>query len=158
MKTSELKLAESTKYLFTDFFDTLIYRKCHPEEIKRKWCARIIDVFDIKIETNNLYRLRLQCEAEICEVNLNLFGEGEFKYSELLNLLHAQLQKQFNICVDRSLFFEIAETIELSIEKDNQLVNTDELDFIIKERSFGKVVIVVSDFYMSGWFVQELRS
>lgn len=156
MKTSELKLAEGTKYLFTDFFDTLIYRKCHPEEIKRKWCARIIDVFDIKVETSKLYKLRVQCEAEICNVNLNLFGEGEFKYNELLNLFHAQLQKQFNIYTDRGLFLEIAENIELAIEKDNQLVNTDELDFIAKERSLGKKVIVVSDFYMTGWFIQEL--
>ena len=59
MLINEQEVSNKISYIFSDFFDTVVSRRCHPEEIKMKWCTAIIDFYNIKnITTKELYTLR----------------------------------------------------------------------------------------------------
>lgn len=156
IKTSDLVLAENITTLCTDFFDTLVSRRCHPEEIKKKWCAEISSYFSLNVECEELYKLRLQCEAEICSVNVAKYGEAEFRYEEMVLLFFQQINLKYGCNIACESVYTVAESLELALERRYQFLNDDEVSFVRSQKNKGIRVVLISDFYMSACFIEEL--
>ncbi|WP_283131235.1 HAD hydrolase-like protein [Enterovibrio norvegicus] len=153
MILEELTIAENVTHIFTDFFDTIVSRKCHPEEIKRKWCKHLISLTNIHETTESIYKLRLNVEGELATQALSQHGVSEFKYLDMLDKLLRIVgvcEKQIN-SIKRELY-----RAELSLEKRNQFINTDVVTFLTQQKKLGKKITVVSDFYCSKEFLSEL--
>ncbi|WIG81903.1 HAD hydrolase-like protein [Photobacterium damselae] len=150
---NELTLTEDIRFIFTDFFDTVVSRKCHPEEIKRKWCKNIIERYDIHLSTEELYNLRIDIETELCHVNQELYSEIEFKYIDLCSRLSEILCIS---CDDNDSLYSSFLDIELDLEKNNQYLNDDVLSFLKKQKDNNKKIYLVSDFYLSTDSILEL--
>nr|BCN22387.1 hypothetical protein [Vibrio mimicus] len=152
-KINGLAVASHITHIFTDFFDTIVSRQCHPEEIKRKWAQRIIDQFELDISLSELYQLRIALEAELCNSNYIEHGDVEFCYKDLTDLLRLRLSMEY---IPEEKFFCILRSIELELEKRYQHINEDVLFFLKKQKDNGCRIVVVSDFYMDANFIIEL--
>ncbi|MCF2155744.1 HAD hydrolase-like protein [Photobacterium carnosum] len=150
---NELTLTDNIEFIFTDFFDTVVSRKCHPEEIKRKWCKNVIEMYDIDLATEELYNLRINIEAELCYVNNELYSEIEFKYIDLCSRLSNILDIT---CEDSKSLYSSFLDIELEIEKNNQYLNDDVISFLKKQKKQNKKIYLVSDFYLSDTSISKL--
>lgn len=157
MLINEQEVSNKISYIFSDFFDTVVSRRCHPEEIKMKWCTAIIDFYNIKnITTKELYTLRLKVEEELCTNNMLVFGESEFSYNTFLKLILSILSAKYGLCQSEDEFMKTALDIELSLEKEYQYINNDVISFLEKNKKLGKKIIIVSDFYLGIKFINEL--
>lgn len=156
MNIDNTTLSNSIEYLMSDFFDTLVSRNCHPEEVKMRWCSKIIDAFNLNIDTQHLYDIRIKCEAAICQSNLEKSGELEFKYKELLALIFNILLTNQSLNLAKELFLSVSQKIELDIEKNVQYLNKDVVRFFEKAKKQNKKIYIISDFYMDANFIQEL--
>ncbi|WP_299685921.1 HAD hydrolase-like protein [uncultured Vibrio sp.] len=156
MNIDNITLSDSVEYLLSDFFDTVVSRSCHPEEVKMRWCAKIIDVFSLNIDTQHFYDIRIKCEAAICQSNFEKSGELEFKYKDLLALIFNILRTNQSLNLSKELFLSISQQIELNIEKKVQYLNKDVVRFFEKAKIQNKKIYIISDFYMDANFIKEL--
>ncbi|PKF77760.1 hypothetical protein CW749_19680 [Vibrio sp. vnigr-6D03] len=153
---SELVVSDNTEFIFTDFFDTLVHRKCHPEEIKKRWCAQLIDFFNLPISSREFYDLRNSIESELCGNRYVEVQESEFKYEELITLLWQFLKSKYLFDFSESEFFDTCLNIELSLEKKSQEVNLDVVNFLENQIKLGIKIVIVSDFYCGKDFIKSL--
>lgn len=153
MTINELTISEHIEYVFTDFFDTIVSRKCHPEEIKRKWCKRTIEYLGLNISTEVLAKLRVDIEAELCSVTMEVTGEQEFRYSDLLERLIRLLGVHETRINETKCFLY---NLELEIEIKYQFLNADVITFLKKQEKLGKKIIIISDFYGPTTFLEDL--
>ncbi|WP_102786274.1 HAD hydrolase-like protein [Vibrio cholerae] len=152
-KINDLAVASHITHIFTDFFDTIVSRQCHPEEIKRKWCKHFIEITSIRNSTEYIYNLRLAVEDELATQSRTLYGVSEFRHIDMIN----KLLRLVGVCENRIGFLrEKLHQIELEIEKRNQFLNCDVITFLEKQKILGRRVVVVSDFYCSKEFVCDL--
>lgn len=156
MDLKKTTLSDNITHLLSDFFDTLVSRNCHPEEVKMRWCSQIIDVFGLNISTKKLYEIRIKCEAAICQSNFNKHEELEFEYAALLSLMLDILSAKYSLNISRRVFLDIAQDIELEIEKSVQRLNDDVVTFFRKAKERNKKIYIVSDFYMGADFIKKL--
>ncbi|WOQ96684.1 hypothetical protein R4538_00535 [Vibrio cholerae] len=104
MNLNNLTISENIKNIFSDFFDTIVSRNCHPEEIKKMWCSDVIDAFNLSMRSADLYKLRSMIECELSDINFSHTLEKEFKYKELVSLLFEQLSSEFNLNISKDRF------------------------------------------------------
>ncbi len=121
-----------------------------------RWCSKIIDIFNLDIDTQQLYDIRIKCEAAICQSNLDKSGELEFKYNELLALMLNILRTNLSLNLSKELFLSLSKKIELDIEKNVQHLNKDVVRFFEKNKKNNTKIYIISDFYMDADFIQEL--
>lgn len=157
MKLNELKLGEHIKYVFSDFFDTIVSRKCHPEEIKIKWASKLCDFYSLPFTSEEVYKIRSECELELCNTNIIKYSESEFKYIDLLNIFYSRIVYEYNLSLgNRSDFFRIAKELEISLEKEHQYLNNDVILFLKNCKNQGVSIHLVSDFYLDSNSIKEL--
>lgn len=146
-----LAIADNVNTILVDFFDTLVERICHPEVVKRKWCAALIDNFIIGLSVDSLYQLRLKIEAEQCSFSQNNGFDAEFCYRDMVASLYIVLKKMKTSTRlnDFESFHETCIFIEECIEIDVQRPINKNIDLIRKEKEKGKKIYLLSDFYLS---------
>ena len=55
---SRVKKAKNVKYIFCDYYDTIIHRTVHPLKPFMLWAKSIKKDFDLKISAADLYQMR----------------------------------------------------------------------------------------------------
>lgn len=139
-----------TKIYTFDVWDTLIKRKCHPEEIKLKLSEWILIKYysDLLDEYKNIYsilKLRNKIEAEL------VTKDGECLIDDVLKELILRTTNKKEISLK-----EVKELVnkEIEIEKEATYVNPDILYYIDKYKDYDKYCI--SDFYMNSSELKEI--
>jgi predicted HAD superfamily hydrolase len=130
------------RYVFIDFFDTIVHRAIPPEEVKKLW-ARILAV-DLKLEVD-IYELRFKSEAQLCADNFIKHQENEFRYNDMCALLWNELKNFTDL--EFESFLLICRSLEIRIEKQIQYLNNDNVKFLIDSKNKGKKIYLISDFY-----------
>ncbi|MBD0787957.1 HAD hydrolase-like protein [Vibrio sp. Y2-5] len=156
MNLNNLTISENIKNIFSDFFDTVVSRNCHPEEIKKMWCSDVIDAFNLSMRSADLYKLRSMIECELSDINFSHTLEKEFKYKELVSLLFEQLSSELNLNTNKGRFVSKCIELELNLEMKHQYINIDVVEFIKSCYNKGIDVYIVSDFYMDSSFMEQL--
>ncbi len=151
MSINDLAISDKITHVFSDYFDTVVSRKCHPEEVKKRWCKKVIDFFNLNYSTEELYNIRLDIESELSKTNYEIHSEMEFRYADFLGRFISLLNLPY---LDQAK--EYLYNTELSIEKDVQYINSDVFIFLKKQKETGKKIIIVSDFYTNKEFIVKL--
>lgn len=140
------------KYVFLDFFDTIVHRKCHPEHIKKLWASKVCLTFEMYIKPSELYRIRLESEIYLTREKQSDF-DGEYNYLELCKEVYDRLNNTNllikNCIVDVYTFYDKCLAIEIEIENNMQYPNMETLNAIKYIKNKNVKVICVSDFYLS---------
>ncbi len=134
------------KYIFIDYFDTIVFRKIHPDWTKKLWARKLSVLLNYGVSADIILQTRLFAEVELARQSIN----GVFNYRELSNNIYRRLCsiKGFKYEDDEAEFFKLTKTIEEDIEIDSQTLNKKIIAFIRESRSKNIKIYIVSDFYL----------
>lgn len=129
-----------------DYFDTLVRRTVHPEDVKRIACDRVALVACPLLDGAELYAIRNRLEAEHCNRNEQA-GQGdlEFRLKEVLGSLWDATQDRQEI--SRAHFVDLGRGIEIDLERSVQVLDREIVSAIGRLKDAGLRCWVVSDFY-----------
>ena len=135
-------------------WDTIIKRKCHPEEIKLATARYIILKYenDIKDKYKNIYEIlkkRDEIEAEECKKNKENGHDDECRIIDVFKILQKEIFKNELGDISEELLKE-----EIKAEKRAIFINPEILP--IFERYKDLKMYCISDFYMGADSLKEL--
>lgn len=139
----------TTKVIGLDFWDTVAFRRVHPETIIALWAKSIKSANGLDIGSSVLYKKRKQAEA-----SLRKKSGREPRYSEIISRVHNSLKESLNDICEQD-FLRQSFNFELELEKKNIFLNDALINTISKQAPQSKVV-VISDFYLGEDFIKEL--
>lgn len=144
---------DSIKVIAFDCFDTLFYRKCHPEVSLFSWAKNMAATIDFAVEPDVLYDIRKLVEKKIKQQK----KVEEIKYERLIEEIYKVLfSKVENICLTRTEFIEVSYSIEIMVEKQMLYINEKNLHKLEKYKEKNLQTIIISDFYMGYRFFEEI--
>ncbi len=137
-----------------DIWDTIIKRKCHPEEIKLHVAKYIVLKYEEKLKEKykdiyEILKLRDNIEAEQCARNKELGNDEECKILEVFQTLQEEIFKEKIEDISKELLRE-----EIEQEKRSIFTNPEILPIFEKYKDLKKYCI--SDFYMGEESLKEL--
>ena len=143
-----------TKIISFDIWDTIIKRKCHPEEIKLATARYIVLKYenDIKDKYKNIYEIlkkRDEIEAEECKKNKENGHDDECRIIDVFKILQKEIFKNELGDISEELLKE-----EIKAEKRAIFINPEILP--IFERYKDLKMYCISDFYMGADSLKEL--
>lgn len=138
--------------LLVDFFDTCVSRTVHPEYVKYLWASRIREALGLNITACETYRIRNAIEAELCEKNRLAGFDQDFYFPDFSVEFYHHINKNYKNLKDQlseATFTDLSSDIEIKLELETQFLIEDTIELLKKEKSLGKNLILVSDFYLS---------
>lgn len=142
------------KIISFDIWDTIIKRKCHPEEIKLYTANYIFLNYEkeVKNEYKDIYKIlkkRDEIEAEICLENKKKGYDDECKIIDVFKRLQEEIFKDKKQDISEELL-----RAEIEQEKRCIFINPDILPIFEKYKNFK--MYCISDFYMGADSLKEL--
>ncbi len=137
-----------------DIWDTIIKRKCHPEEIKLHTAKYIVLKYEEKLKEKykdiyEILKLRDEIEAEECKQNKEKGHDDECQIIEVFKKLQKEIMKEEIGDIADELLKE-----EIEQEKRAIFINPEILPIFEKYKDLKKYCI--SDFYMGAEALKEL--
>lgn len=142
------------KIISFDIWDTIIKRKCHPEEIKLHTANYIMLKYEneLKEKYKDIYeilKLRDEIEANICQENKKAGNDDECRIIDVLKKLQQEIFKEEIEDISEELLRE-----EIEQEKRAIYINPEILPIFEKYKDLK--MYCISDFYMSADNLKEL--
>ncbi len=142
------------KIISFDIWDTIIKRKCHPEEVKLATARYITLKYqeNLKEEYKNIYAIlkkRDEIEAEECKRNKENGNDDECRILEVFKILQKEIMQKEIPSIEEELLRE-----EIEQEKRVIFINPEILPIFEKYKDLKKYCI--SDFYMRADALKEL--
>ncbi|WP_100613544.1 HAD family hydrolase [Confluentibacter citreus] len=142
---SEVKEKNITT-LFTDYYDTIVHRKVHPNQALRIWSKLIITELGLNTTIENLYFTRIS-SSEYLAKKYGL-DDVELSYEVLKNEIALRLINSNLLPPSkRDSFLRIFELADLKSEQMVQYLNPNTLEFLKTLKSQGIKIVLISDFY-----------
>ena len=150
----ELK-EKQIKYLFTDYYDTIVHRHAHPNYVQRIWAKFIIREFGMPMSIDELYFLRQESVKYLVKTFKTEIDE--IPYDKLKAEVCKRLINDELIAVeDKEDFFALFEIADAKAEASVQYLDQDVVDTIKYFKSNGGKVYLISDFYGSVSLFEKL--
>ena len=142
------------KIISFDIWDTIIKRKCHPEEIKLHTANYIMLKYEneLKEKYKDIYeilKLRDEIEANICQENKKAGNDDECRIIDVFKKLQEEIFKEEIEDISEELLRE-----EIEQEKRAIYINPEILPIFEKYKNLK--MYCISDFYMSADNLKEL--
>lgn len=142
------------KTISFDIWDTIIKRKCHPEEIKLHTANYIVLKYENKLKEKykdiyEILKLRDEIEVQECNKNKNNGNDDECQIIEVFKLIQKEIMEENIGDISKELLKE-----EIEQEKRVIYLNPDILPIFEKYKDLKKYCI--SDFYMGAESLKEL--
>ena len=137
-----------------DIWDTIIKRKCHPEEIKLYTAKYIILKYEDKLkdEYKNIYKILIErdnIEAKICKDNKANGKDDECRIIDVFKQLQNKIFKEKMKDISEELLKE-----EIEQEKRSIFINPEILPIFEKYKDLK--MYCISDFYMGEQHLKQL--
>lgn len=143
------------KIVCLDYFDTIVHRKTHENNIKRLWAARLSERLLAKgrdVSSQQLFEARKKAEGYVRKI---YDFKREATYRAVMQVTGMFLPDQLSD-ID---FVEEALKCDIEIEIENQFLDEEMASNIIEAKKAGKLVWIVSDFYLPKYaFEKFLRA
>lgn len=151
-KIIDLCGTEDCEWVFFDFFDTIVHRKCNPQDIKRFWAKSIYYMLDCNISHELIYTIRQ--DAEFYLYNQNKNNCGEFNYFGLCNEIYKRISiiyddRNLFLAISSNKFYELCLKEEVELERSLQYLDKETYEAIKYFKSKNKKLAIISDFYLS---------
>jgi FMN phosphatase YigB (HAD superfamily) len=131
-----------------DYFDTIVTRTLHPEDVKRISCERLARALDLpSSEGSSLYSLRSELETELSQKNEAAGHDQEFELRQLAIALRGKLPLAQAMPPQR--FADLLISIEISVECMAQRLDPEIVNVIRQLRLSREKCWLVSDFYLA---------
>ncbi|GAA4899387.1 hypothetical protein GCM10023311_25830 [Flaviramulus aquimarinus] len=144
------------KYIFTDYFDTIVHRKVHPNYTLRLWAKHMIQQLALPMTIDTLYFTRNEATGYI--TSKTKLNASEVPYKQLLGEIYRRLKNNNLQGSSKGLeyFVNISEAAEYKAEVSVQFLNTETVEALKHLKSKGCKIYCVSDFYTSESLIKQL--
>lgn len=129
----------------SDYFDTLVSRAIHPEDVKRQWAERVSHAFGLGLPDGELYARRAQAEVALCKRNQVNGGDPEFNVLECYRTLWQGLAAETR--PQQEAFLTLSLELELSIECAVQRLDHTVIALLQEVARTDRRIVLISDFY-----------
>ncbi|WKZ85937.1 hypothetical protein N5B55_02980 [Ralstonia pickettii] len=129
----------------SDYFDTLVSRAIHPEDVKRQWAERVSHAFGLGLSDGELYGRRARIEVALCKRNAANGADPEFNVVECYQKVWEELAPETRPRLEA--FLALSLELELSIECAVQRLDQGVVALLQQAAQAGRRIILVSDFY-----------
>ena len=134
--------------LLIDYFDTIVHRNVHPENVKMIWAKNLYEELiakddSLKEDAYDIFNIRKESEDI---VRKNGSSRNENNYEEVCNTIYDKISSELSI--SKKQFFEKSLDVEIRVECDVQYLDKESLVILKKAHSDQKNVILISDFYL----------
>lgn len=146
------EIKKGKKWCFCDYYDTLVERDCHPEDIKGFWASEMASIFNYVISESSVLLVRVAAEKALSEKYSGLVSFS-YDYHQLCREIYNRL-----LCINQDvvmkkyvsydLFFEESFRIETEIEKRHQTIIKSRIELLKRIKQLGVNIAIVSDFYI----------
>ncbi|WP_179009370.1 HAD family hydrolase [Winogradskyella forsetii] len=148
---------KNIKFLFTDYYDTIVHRHVHPNYVQRIWAKLMIRELGLAISIDELYFIRQESSKYLVEV-LNKTTD-EIPYDTLKKEICKRLINADIISIEsKPDFMTLFEAVDARAESSVQYLNQDVLDTLKYFKANGGKVYLISDFYGSRTLFERLLS
>jgi len=147
MNQLQKKLREKQiKVLCTDYYDTLVHRHVHPNQVLRIWSKIMINELGLETSIDKLYFTFKESVNYLVE-KLDT-DRNELPYDTLRDEIYTRLNNS-NIVSDdqKAIFITLFEKAQLGAEKSVQYLNENTVKIIKDFKNGGGKVYLISDFY-----------
>lgn len=138
-----IKQIHNKKYIFVDFFDTLVYRRVHSKQLLEQWAKALsirLHTLKREISSDSLISLRIQAERELRK------SYDEPPYTEVMSIVYIRLH--IDCYISKDVFIEASLDIDIAVELGCQYANKRMLRFLRRCHNMGFHIFVISDFYL----------
>jgi len=138
---AEVVIDKKIECIFIDFWDTIVHRTRHTEEIKMEICKKIIAYYNLGFSVYELYKLRGSLEKHLNE------RREEYSFAELITLMYSAINSsglRGSITDCEQKFIENVSNWEKEEELKCVVPDKETITWVRKQRV---PVYVVSDFY-----------
>lgn len=135
----------SKKIIFTDFFDTVMFRRIHSFQIYIQWAKAFIHKYSVIGESKTPFALASllhECRNEL---------RTQYKeppYQQVIGLLYDKLVGTVRMTVDKEQFVAQSLKIDIAVELGCQYPNEHLVKRFRKAKRNGARIYIVSDFYL----------
>ncbi|WP_339623735.1 HAD family hydrolase [uncultured Winogradskyella sp.] len=146
---------KNIKFLFTDYYDTIVHRSVHPNYTLKIWAKIMIRELGLSITIEELYFIRQESVRYLIKKLEK--ADVEIPYNDLKEEICKRLINA-NVINGKSKnkFIELFEDADVKSESSVQYINQDILDTLKYFKSNGGKVYLVSDFYGSKSLFERL--
>lgn len=133
--------ARNKSVIFVDFFDTVMFREVHSNQLIYQWEKSIKNKYPSLLNTDLIF---LRKEA------INKFGENEcaISYKELINEIYNFIDDKQ---IDLDDFYNISYLVDYSVDMATQYINKNIINTLKYLKSkYNKKIYLVSDYYLPG--------
>ena len=144
----------SANLLSLDIWDTLLYRRCHPDEVKIASARLLFVEYRLRLrgayrDVTSIYRAR-----RVAEDAASLTNDYEYRFEDAaLRWVEMIFETGTPRAILESVVLQLAR-YEFATEVRSSYVNTAVTDLLDQDKHAP--VVFISDFYMSGKFMLEL--
>lgn len=121
--------------IYTDFFDTLMFRHVHPFQVIERWARLLADKLDCGISEVMIYNWRMSHRS----------GQVAKMYSSL----YEKLISASTLKLSEQDFHAVCLALECAAEIGCQYPNKSFLKWLRNQKESGVKIFIVSDFYLS---------
>lgn len=133
-----------------DFFDTVVHRDCHPEEILYQWSKKLAAELDFAVTPSILFQTRKNVE----KVNKER-GVEESSYDFLLVGVYNSIKEKLKD-MNQDDFIGLAKKIELNQELNHIYIDGEIKEILWKLKNQSKEILLISDFYTDEYLIKEI--
>ncbi len=149
MKLNQLKniiLNKGIKTIYIDYFDSLVHRTVHPNQVQRIWSKIMIRELGLNCSTDQLYFIRKESthylKTELDRDDVEVLYE-DLKREVLKRVINLDILSQDQA----KLFLGIFEVADLKAEMSTQYLNENVVSILKSFKDDGGDVYLISDFY-----------
>lgn len=138
------------KYIFIDFWDTIVHRTRHTELIKMEVCKKIKGEYNLDISVQDIYKLRLSMEKHLDT------KRDEYCFCELAELIYSAInsslqEKNITDC-SADFISKVAEWEK--VEEIKCVIPDEEMQSWIKRQNLP--IYIVSDYYFGKEYIADI--
>lgn len=152
----KLYSAPKVKYIFCDFFDTIVHRNTHPNYSFKLWAKHLIRELGIVYSAKDFGQIRLNSMRYVAQKNKK--KAIEIAYEEIMEEVYHRLVNNnlFPFQVSFNQFLTISKAADYRAEISVQFLNTHLLEELKILKSSGYTLFLVSDFFLPKEVMQKL--
>lgn len=135
----------SNKIIFTDFFDTVMFRRIHSSQIYVQWAKALIHKYPVIGDNQTPSTLELLLHE--CREKLRMQYK-EPPYQLVIGLLYDKLIETTQLAVNKEQFIIQSLKIDIAVELGCQYPNEHLVKRFRKAKMDGAKIYIVSDFYL----------
>lgn len=142
-------MLKNISVIFCDCFNTIIGRTKHPDDVLYDW-AKLMNKSISEISKQQFFATFKSCWSKIERINTLEIEKSEFLMN--INQIYAEVFaffRQFGLLKNfaQQEFIDLAFNAYIKAESDSHYLKSKNFKFLQKQKSLGKKIYLVSDFY-----------